>query len=70
MVLTRQGGAEFEQLSVTCVEQFSFSFDFFFLVEISKNTHNLVWTEITLEISEPKEGIRKDTRQRQMDHMH
>lgn len=34
---------------------------FFFLVEISINAHNAVWTESTPDISEPREGILKDT---------
>lgn len=38
---------------------------FFFPQKISINTHNLEWTEITLEISEPSEVILKDTRQKQ-----
>lgn len=38
---------------------------FFFPQKISINTHNLEWTEITLEISEPSEVIFKDTGQKQ-----
>lgn len=37
----------------------------FFPQKISINTHNLEWTEITLEISEPSEVILKDTGQKQ-----
>lgn len=44
-------------------ETISFSFDCFCLfAEVSINTHNLEWIEITPETSEPGEGILKDTR--------
>lgn len=62
------GRVELKRVTSARVSSFYFSsFDrfFFFLVEISINTHNLVWIEITPEISETRQGNLKDTRERQ-----